>query len=314
MPKIHGMKHRPVLLQEVLNYLSPQDGETIIDATFGAGGHSNEILKRLGPSGKLLAFDINPEVISHPDVGLALDRNRNLTLVHANFSELKPQAEANGIESIDGALFDLGLSSDILDDPKRGFTFQSKGPLDMRFDLRQKMTAADLIRASSAQELAKILREYGEEPNASRIAREIKRSSLGPQNTFSLYEMIETALPKPIKHKAKDAARRVFQAIRIAVNNELENLTSGLNQALELLRPKGRMVVISFHSLEDRIVKQSFNEWARGCVCPPEAPECICGKKPLVKILTKKPVTATESELSENSRARSAKLRAAAKL
>ncbi|OGE79884.1 MAG: 16S rRNA (cytosine(1402)-N(4))-methyltransferase [Candidatus Doudnabacteria bacterium RIFCSPHIGHO2_01_FULL_43_23] len=305
------MPHIPVLLKEVTEFLDPKPGGKFIDATFGAGGHSRAISEKIGPTGKILALDANSQAFENFKFKIL-----NLQTIHGNFRNLKAIAEENGFEKVDGILFDLGLSSDMLDDPERGFSFQKNGPLDMRFDRSQKITAADLINSATERELLKIFKEYGEERFSKSIARAIveNRKEAKLKTTEELFNLIKKSVPGRFRHKAQDSARRIFQAIRIEVNGELQALGSALNQTLDLLKPGGRVVVISFHSLEDRIVKKFFQEAAKGCVCPPEFPQCVCGKLPLVKILTRKPITPTEREIEQNSRARPAKLRAIEKI
>lgn len=301
------MSHVPVLLKEVIEYLNPKPGQKFIDATLGAGGHSRAILDKIGEKGALLAIDANLEAIENFKFKIL-----NLKIIHGNFKNIKAIAEENGFKKVDGILFDLGLSSDMLDDPQRGFSFQKDGPLDMRFDKSQEKSALEVVNSYPEKSLVKIFKDYGEERFSKKIARSIinERKREKFKTTHELFSIIKQSVPGKFRHKSRDAARRIFQAIRIEVNDELAALRSALAQTLDLLRPGGRMAVISFHSLEDRIVKKFLREAARGCVCPPDFPKCICGKAPLVKILTKKPVLAKDDEIVLNSRSRSAKMRA----
>jgi 16S rRNA (cytosine1402-N4)-methyltransferase len=240
---------------------------------------------------------------------------KRLTLAHANYRHAKQAAAAAGLEKVSGIILDLGFSSLQMDDPARGFSFQAQGPLDMRYDKSQSLTAEAVINDYDEKKLAEVFRKYGEENHSSKIAHEIvrQRKLSRISATDEVFHLIKEALPAPVKHKAADSARRVFQALRIEVNGELDNLQAALPDMLSLLEPHGRLVVISFHSLEDRMVKQFFLKEAKDCICPPDFPECVCGTNPNVRILTRKPVTASESEVSENPRSKPAKLRAAEK-
>lgn len=296
--------HIPVLLKEVINFLKPQQGQCFIDATYGAGGHSKELLKRIGEEGKVLAIDLDRDALKKT-------LSRNLILVHGNFAQIASIAAEAGIEEVDGILADLGLSSTILDDPKRGFSFQSDGPLDMRFDQEQELTAAEIVNTYDAGRLERIFKEYGEERFSRSIALGIVQARAEKRivGSIELFEIIKISIPGRVRHKAKDTARRIFQSLRISVNDELGSLKKFLQQAVKLLRPNGRLAVISFHSLEDRIVKRFLLDQARGCVCPPSFPICVCNSLPLMRIITKKPVYPTEEEITGNPRAKSAKLR-----
>jgi len=302
------MPHIPVLLKEVIEYLSPAPGKIFIDATYGGGGHSKALLEKVGSEGRVLAIDA--------DRGISEEKDKSLIFVRANFKDLAAIANSSGFGQVDGILFDLGLSSLELEDASRGFSFSKDGPLDMRFDQTTGRTAADIVNISSEQELRKIFEDFGEERLSKRIARVILKERFvhKPRTTRELFELIKKAVPASLRMRTGDVARRIFQSLRIAVNGELENLENALPQAFRLLKPGGRMVVISFHSLEDRIVKKFFLKLAKGCTCPPEFPQCICGKKPQARILTRKPVAALKQEVALNSRAKSAKLRAVEKL
>lgn len=290
--------HVPVLLKEALEYLNVKRGGKYIDATFGAGGHSKAIEKK---GGEVLGIDFDP---------------RDPKVVQGNFSDIGVIAENGGFTKVDGILFDLGLSSEQLDDPERGFSFQKDGPLDMRMG-KTELAAREIVNQYSGKKLIQIFYDFGEERRfGKRVARAvIDARKLGSiETTVQLFDIIKRSLPAPLRFRAGDTARRIFQALRIAVNGELLNLQKALPEAVGLLGRHGRLVVISFHSLEDRIVKSFFAEQARGCICPPEFPECVCGHEPVLKILTKKPVQAGEEEAANNSRSKSAKLRAAERI
>lgn len=301
--------HIPVLLQETLQYLDPKPKEKYIDATIGGGGHARAILER---GGIVLGIDRDPIAIENLRGRIATE-----LLAVGNFGNLRETAEYQGFTEIDGILFDLGLGSHQLDAPERGFSFQKSGPLDMRFDQTAAKTAEMVVNNYPEKDLLKIFRQFGEEYRfAKRIARAIleTRKHKPIRTTDELFETIKKTLPGKFRFKAGDTARKIFQSIRIEVNGELENLEKALPQALQLLKRGGKLVVISFHSLEDRIVKRFLLNEAKGCVCPPEFPVCQCGKNPSLLVLTKKPITASPNEIEANPRARSAKLRAARKL
>jgi 16S rRNA (cytosine1402-N4)-methyltransferase len=310
------MPHIPVLLKETMVYVGAESGVKFIDATAGGGGHSKAIVK-INPRAQVLALDVDAESLNRLSQELSEEGlSGRIKLVRSNYKQAPQAAAENGFEKVSGIILDLGFSSLQMDDPQRGLSFQAQGPLDMRFDRTQVLDAAQVINNYPEPQLAEIFKKYGEESYAKKIAKEISiQRKIDPfVNTSQVFDVIQRALPKPIKHKAADAARRIFQAVRIEVNRELENLQQALPEMVKLLEPGGRLVVISFHSLEDRIVKNFFSEMARGCVCPPDFPQCACGKNPVMKILTKKPVTAQETELSKNPRSKPAKLRAAAKI
>lgn len=301
-------KHKPVLLKEVLQVLNPRPGEVTVDATLGGGGHSAEILKALGSKGFLLGIDADPKAVQNFNG----KKIKNAKAVQGNFKNIKQITNDSGLPAADIVLFDFGFSSDQLDDAERGFSFQNSGPLDMRLNPGEGITAEELLNRASEQELVDIIKNYGEEKNARRIARAIvkTRRQVPLKTTDQLFELIKHVLPGHLRFKAGDVARRTFQALRIAVNGELEAIETGLKQAFEILSPGGRLAAISFHSLEDRIVKTYFNELAKGCVCPPEFPVCVCGHEAEAMILTKKPITPSEDEIKLNPRSSSAKLRA----
>jgi 16S rRNA (cytosine1402-N4)-methyltransferase len=309
--------HLPVLAEEVLAMLAPRSGSLQIDATLGGGGHTERILEASNPDGRLLGLDADPAAIARVDARLRPVFGDRLVLRQANFRELAEVAPATGFGAVDGALFDLGLSSFQLADTDRGFGFRAGGPLDMRFDTGRGVPAAELLATLDANELTALFRRYGEEPKAGRIARAIveARREAPIETAEELAALVERVVPpNPRQPRRTHPATRVFQALRIAVNEELEALEAGLAAAVDLLRPGGRLVVLSYHSLEDRIVKRFLAAERRGCVCPPELPVCVCGRNPRLRLLTRRSVTPTPEEVAANPRSRSARLRAAERL
>lgn len=303
--------HKSVLLQEVIQYLDPKDGQRFIDATIGFGGHSLEILKKISGRGILIGIDQDVEALDWLGANLAR-KYPNLILAQANFSEIGKTARENGIENANGILADIGVSSYQLDEPARGFSLKNDGPLDMRMDKDQVLTAEDVVNTYSEHDLTEIFSKYGEERMSKTIAREIvaKRSRKRFQTTLELAELIQGIYDKKgLKGSKIHPATRTFQALRIEVNDELGNLERFLPQAVELLAPHGRLAVITFHSLEDRIVKEFFQREAKSCICPPDFPTCRCNHEQKIKLITKKPIVASEKEIKDNSRSRSAKLR-----
>jgi 16S rRNA (cytosine1402-N4)-methyltransferase len=310
------MSHVPVLLAEVLDYLNAKQGGKFIDGTVGGGGHTAAILNANKKS-EVLGIDLDQTSLEKLKGELVqIGLGQRAILVSGNYRDLKQLAEDNEFEPVDGVLLDLGFSSSQVDDSTRGFSFQIDGPLDMRYDQESERTAADIVNRFPERELVQIFKEFGEEKLAKKIAFSIiKARKISPlKTTTQLAEAIRLAIPLPIRFRWNENARRIFQAIRIEVNRELENLRIALPDALKILKPGGRLVVISFHSLEDRIVKEFFNQEAKDCICPPEFPTCVCDKTPGVKILTRKPIGATEEEIKINSRSKPAKLRAAEKI
>ncbi len=305
--------HIPVLFKEVIDSLCPRTGGRYIDGTVGAGGHAAGILEAAGPEATLLGLDADPDALAIASRLLAPYGER-VRLVNENFRHLAEVAKDTGFVSVDGVLLDIGVSSMQLDVSKRGFSFRTDAPLDMRFDPRQTVSAADIVNGANEAELRKMLFEYGEERAASRIARAIvrRRSIRRVETTADLASIVEKAMGS--KRSSIHPATRTFQALRIAVNRELDSLREALPQALELLAKGGRLAVISFHSLEDRIVKEFMRREASSCICPPGLPICVCGKQPTLRIVYKKPVTASPEELQRNPRARSSKLRVAEKI
>ena len=304
--------HTPVLLHECLEGLNIKPDGVYLDGTLGGAGHSIEILKRLD-SGMLYGIDRDEEAISaavsHID---AMGLSERFCAIHGNFHDVGRLLEERGVKALDGALLDLGVSSHQLDEGGRGFSYQGNYPLDMRMDRSQMLTAAEIVNSYKLEEIARILRDYGEENWAVQIARVIcDRRKLEPiRTTAQLVELIDAAIPKKIRAKdPSHPARRTFQALRIAVNDELEPLENALRDIASLLKPGGRFCVIAFHSLEDRIVKNCFRTLCNPCTCPKNFPVCVCGKKPAVRAITGKPVTASEEELKRNPRSRSATLR-----
>ena len=307
--------HVPVLASEVIQYLVPQAGTIYVDGTLGGGGHSELILEAASADTLLIGIDQDPFALAAAREHLARFGTR-FRAVQGSFGDLAQLLAEQGIDLIDGMLLDLGVSSHQLDTPLRGFSFRNNGPLDMRMNPHSGDTAAFLVNHLSEQELEQIIREFGEERWARKIARRIvaMRSETPIMTTQQLAELVETTIPRRFHEERIHPATRTFQALRMAVNHELEQLRQGLLAGMELLRPKGRLVVISFHSLEDRIVKHLFREAAAGCVCPPRFPRCVCGIQPRVRLLTGRPIIAGADERSKNPRARSAKLRAIEKL
>lgn len=308
-------QHIPVLMREAIAFLNLSGGERIIDANLGLGGHAAVILEKIGKHGQLLGIDRDAQVLTTAKQNLAAHLDR-VTLVHNTFSQLSEIALSHSFSEVDGILFDLGLSSWQLERENRGFSFRRDEALDMRMDQSQGLTAAELLHASTESDLHKIFRDFGEEPFARPIAAAIVRREKTSRisRTGELVEVILSAVPPKFRHGRIHPATRVFQALRIAVNDELNELKKVLPQALTVLKHKGRLVVISFHSLEDRIVKEFFKQESKDCICPPELPVCRCNHRATLTILTKKPITPTGEELNNNPRARSAKLRAAQKI
>ena len=309
MEKDYG--HKPVLLRECLDGLAIRPEGVYVDGTLGRAGHSLEIVKRL-TTGRLIALDRDMTAIEAARERLA-DYMERVTLVHSNFSRLEQVLRDLDVPLVDGMLFDLGVSSPQLDEPERGFSYMHDAPLDMRMDATASLSAAQVVNTWSEEELRRILFEYGEERYAQRIARAIVRQREdGPiSSTLQLVDIIKGAMPPAALREKQHPAKRSFQAIRIAVNGELDELPPMLEAAAHCLRPGGRLAVITFHSLEDRIVKQTLRQLATGCTCPPEFPVCVCGKKPKMNLVNRKPITASPEELEENPRSRSAKLRVA---
>ncbi len=301
--------HIPVLYHEVLDLLRPEPNGSFLDGTVGAGGHTAGLLERSAPDGRVLAFDRDPEAIAYAKKMLAQFGER-VIFVNASYAEMGHMASKFGFTALDGILLDLGLSSRQLEDKARGFSFMREGPLDMRFDPTQGKTAADLINNLAEADLADIFWRYGEEKQSRRIARVVVE-----QRPFHTTTQLADSIAQAIRRRRRiHPATQVFQALRIAVNDELEAVEQGVKTAVTLLRPGGRLAVISFHSLEDRFVKQYFRQLSQDCVCPPTQPLCTCDARATIRLVTRKAVKAAEHEIEANSRSRSARLRVIEKL
>lgn len=307
-------KHVSVLLDETLQGLNIKEDGIYVDCTLGGGGHSGEIIKRLSSKGLLIGIDQDIEAINAAKEKLKI--YPNITFVHNNFSNIIDILEELKISKVDGILMDLGVSSYQLDKGERGFSYMQDAPLDMRMDRGNDFTAYDVVNKYTKEELTKIMRDYGEEKFAPRIADFIitRRTSAPINSTLELVDVIKAAIPARARREGPHPAKRTFQAIRIEVNQELNVLSNALENCVDSLNSKGRIAIITFHSLEDRIVKTKFKELANPCTCPKEFPICNCGKKPIVKAITKKPIDASEYEVDKNPRSRSAKLRISEKI
>ena len=306
--------HVPVLLHECLDALALRPDGVYVDGTLGRAGHSLEIAKRL-TTGRLIGIDRDETAITAAEERLA-DYMDRVTLVHSNFDRVGEILDELGLDGADGMLFDLGVSSPQLDEAERGFSYMQDAPLDMRMDRGAPLTARDVINDWSYEELRRILYEYGEERYAPVIAKHIcrAREQAPIERTGELVDIIKSAMPPQALREKQHPAKRSFQALRIAVNGELDALPPMLEAAVSHLHTGGRLAVISFHSLEDRIIKKSLQDMATGCTCPPNFPVCVCGKKPRIRLVSRKPIVAGEAELERNPRSRSAKLRVAEKV
>lgn len=301
-------RHIPVLLAECIEGLNINPDGIYVDCTAGGGGHSSAIVAKLSEKGRLIALDRDPDAVKAASERLSgFD---NAVVIHRNYSELDSVLSELGISCVDGILMDLGVSSYQLDEESRGFSYHSvDAPLDMRMS-KTGMSAADIVNNFSEQQLANIIFEYGEEKFSRRIASNIvkARKTAPIETTLQLADIIRESVPQKAR-RDKNPCKKIFQAIRIAVNGEFEHLSTGLDKAFACLKPQGRLAVITFHSLEDRLVKQRFAGWCKGCICPPDFPVCVCGHKPQGILVNKKPLEAAQSELEKNNRSRSAKLR-----
>ena len=307
--------HVPVLREEVRELLDVQPGETIVDATFGAGGHSRALVADLEGAGKLVAIDRDPTVRPYFDRLKASAPGVQTRFLRGDYAVVLSQLAGNDVRA-DAVLLDLGLSSMQVDRPERGFSYATDAPLDMRMDPSDERSAADVLATYDEHELETIFKRYGEERYARPIARGIARRRVEEpiERTGQLVDVVKASIPAPARFGEGHPAKRVFQALRIEVNHELESLDVGLPAAFAMLRPGGRLAVISFHSLEDRVVKRFFRDRSRGCTCPPELPVCVCGKEPEARILTPKPLRPSPAEVDDNPRASSARLRVAVRL
>ena len=299
--------HIPVLATECIEGLNISPDGIYVDGTAGGAGHSSLIASHLGENGRLIALDRDPDAVAVATERLSAFKNAQV--IHRNYSEMRYVLDELGIDMVDGILMDLGVSSYQLDEGSRGFSYHVDAPLDMRMS-KEGVSAADVVNTYSEQELARIIFEYGEEKFSRRIAGNIvcARENAPIETTLQLADIIRDSVPQKAR-RDKNPCKKTFQAIRIAVNGEFEHLSQGLDQAFYSLKAGGRLAVITFHSLEDRIVKQRFAGWCKGCICPPDFPQCVCGRKPEGKLVNRKPIEANEKELERNNRSRSAKLR-----
>ena len=306
-----GFHHVPIMVSEVLTLLEPARGGIFVDGTLGGGGHAEAVLSAMPESGRLFGIDRDDEALRAAGARLARFGDR-FTAIKGNFFDMKSLLRDRGVDKVDGILLDLGVSSHQLDAAERGFSYKAEAPLDMRMDQSAPLTARTVVNTWSESELKRIFYEYGEEKFSAKIANRIveRRREQPIETTTELAELIKGAIPAKFRNEPQHPARRCFQAIRIAVNGELDGLYDAIVSAHDLLNPGGRLAILTFHSLEDRIVKNAFRTFENPCTCPKSAPVCICGKKPTAKVLTRHPLVASEAEQKENSRATSAKLRA----
>ncbi|HOC09388.1 MAG TPA: 16S rRNA (cytosine(1402)-N(4))-methyltransferase RsmH [Bacillota bacterium] len=308
-------EHRTVLLDRTIEYLKVVPGGVYVDCTLGGGGHSLEILKRLGERGRLIGIDRDQNAIKAAGERLASFSDKAV-LVHGNFRDIRRIVHGIGITAVDGVVMDLGVSSHQLDRRERGFSYMQDAPLDMRMDRQQSLTAMEVVNTYSEADLARVISGYGEERWARRIAAFIvrEREKAPIKTTGQLVDIIKAAIPASARRKGPHPAKRTFQALRIEVNDELGILERAVKDGVDLLKSGGRICVITFHSLEDRKIKNIFRELENPCTCPPKAPACVCGKKPVIRVVTRKPVVPDKEEIQQNPRARSAGLRVAEKL
>ena len=303
-------KHKSVLLEETIDNLNIKPDGIYVDGTIGGAGHALKVCERLSDKGRLIGFDQDADAI-HAAGERLCDYADRVTVIRSNYCHMREELEVRGITQVDGILLDLGVSSFQLDSPDRGFTYRVDAPLDMRMDRRQERTAADIVNQYSEKDLYRIIRDYGEERFAQNIAKHIciARQEAAIETTGELIEIIKHAIPAKVRATGGHPAKRTFQAIRIELNQELDVLKDSLDGMIELLSDGGRLCVITFHSLEDRIVKTSFKKNEDPCICPPEFPVCVCGRKSKGKVLTRKPIIPTREEIEANKRSKSSKLR-----
>ena len=312
---VQKQDHKPVLLDEVIHYLGCAPNKFFVDGTVGGGGHARAILERTAPHGWLIGIDWDEDALAKARSSLKSYEER-LVLILDNFARVGSILKQLNVQSVDGILLDLGLSSFQVDTAERGFSFSLPGPLDMRMDTREKTTAAHLVNTLGEEELANLIYRFGEERWSRRIARNIVRARAEApiDKTDYLAELVRDAIPAGKRSRQRHPATRTFQALRLAVNREIDHLQTFLHGALDPLRPGGRLAIISFHSLEDRLVKQTFSTWARSCRCPADFPQCSCEGRPLVRLVNKKPVVPGAEEIIANPRARSGRLRVVEKM
>ena len=303
-------EHKSVLLYETVDSLNIRPNGIYVDGTLGGGGHAFEVLKRLGPEGRLIGIDQDADAIRAATERLEQFKDK-VTIVRSNYRNIREVLSELGIEKVDVIYLDLGVSSYQLDTAERGFTYRENAPLDMRMDQRNEKTAADIVNDYSEMELYRIIRDYGEDRFAKNIAKHIvkARAVQRIETTDQLVEIIKAAIPAKIRAEGGHPAKRTFQAIRIELNHELEVLNDSIDTMIDLLKPGGRLSIITFHSLEDRIVKTRFRTNENPCICPPDFPVCVCGKKSKGQVITRKPIVPTDDELEENKRSKSSKLR-----
>ena len=303
-------KHKSVLLNETIDGLNIKPDGIYVDGTLGGGGHAYEVCRRLGEKGSIVGIDQDAAAIEAASARLK-DFGEKVTIVRSNYCDMKSKLHELGIDKLDGIVLDLGVSSYQLDTAERGFSYREDAPLDMRMDTRQKMTARDIVNDYTEADLYRVIRDYGEDKFAKNIAKHIvqARAVKPVETTAELSEIIRASIPMKFQKKSGHPAKRTFQAIRIELNRELDVLRDSLDDMIDLLNPGGRLCIITFHSLEDRIVKSAFRKNENPCTCPPDFPVCVCGKKSKGSIITKKPILPSEEELEYNSRSKSAKLR-----
>ena len=303
-------EHKSVLLEETIESLNIKPDGIYVDGTLGGGGHAFHVCERLGENGRLIGIDQDEAAIEAAGKRLSPFKDK-VTIVRSNYENIRSVLEGLGIEKVDGICLDLGVSSYQLDTPERGFTYREDVPLDMRMDQRQEKTAADIVNTYSESELYRMIRDYGEDKFAKNIAKHIVRAREAKpiETTGELTEIIKAAIPMKMRVTGGHPAKQTFQAIRIELNRELEVLNQSIDTMIELLKPGGRLCIITFHSLEDRIVKTKFRNNEKPCICPPDFPVCVCGRTSRGRVVTRKPIVPTEEEIEENSRAKSSKLR-----